>query len=52
MAVEAAVLVVAEVVVVEVVVLVVVEVAVVEVVVDYFYHEEIRGTENTGKRNR
>lgn len=22
------------------------------VIVDYFYHEEIRGTENTGKRNR
>ena len=21
-------------------------------IVDYFYHEEIRGTENTGKRNR
>ena len=21
------------------------------VIVDYFYHEEIRGTENTGKRN-
>ena len=22
------------------------------VIVNYFYHEEIRGTENTGKRNR
>ena len=22
------------------------------VIVDYFYHEEIRGTENSGKRNR
>ena len=22
------------------------------VIVDYFYHEEIRGSENTGKRNR
>ena len=22
------------------------------VIVDYFYHKEIRGTENTGKRNR
>ena len=23
-----------------------------DLIVDYFYHEEIRGTENTGKRNR
>ncbi len=22
------------------------------VIVDYFYHEEIRGSDNTGKRNR
>lgn len=22
------------------------------VIVDYFYHEEVRGTENTGKRNK
>lgn len=21
-------------------------------IVDYFYHEEVRGTENSGKRNR
>ncbi|MDY2969890.1 MAG: radical SAM mobile pair protein B, partial [Butyricicoccus pullicaecorum] len=22
------------------------------VIVDYFYHEEVRGTKNTGKRNK